>query len=240
MFGRTRPLGPQANAAVDRDASPERRPDSFPERTSENSAHCPPPRNSQRSFNADAAEVGYAVEAPLSRDFLSLLTQHATLDELFLCHQESLIALRPLLARRFLFVYRELLTAHMNYEDEVLLPVYQRVGPTERAPVVLYTGQHRKMNLLLDAIEQLMQPLIDAPEHPRRQVIQIIDIESTLKNLTEHHDVAESQALYAVLESTITGDERERLVAGGWTAWQERSDAVSSALDAARAQLATL
>ncbi len=176
----------------------------------------------------------------MAQDLDSLLHQHDELEELFLCHQEALLAQQPRLALLFLQVYGELLAVHMEFEDHVLLPRYAQSGPAERAPVVLYSGQHRKLSMLLSASRTLTLQLVEGVERPRRHVLRTLDLESTLKHLCEHHHVAESTWLFPRLETVLVAAEREVLTQRGWAVWNAKRRELTDSSSAARAELAVL
>ena len=139
--------------------------------------------------------------------FLSLLEIHERLNELFLSHQEALLAADMPLAAARLAEYEQQLRAHMNDEEALLLPVYERAGRIQGGAVEFFTGEHRKMLEMLARIrEQLTR--IEGEPTPRDR-IRLFDEESRYKLLVEHHDQREQNILYPTLDR-IT-DDAERL-----------------------------
>ena len=150
--------------------------------------------------------------------FLSLLETHDHLDELFLLHQEALVMMHWPLASELFEAYRSLLDLHIAQEEQVLLPLFERAGSVPRAPVVLFTGQHRK---LVSHLDRIATALSDAPqsEEPRRQVIALLELETAFKHLNEHHDGAEVAYFYPTLEKLATKDELANVVKQCWDEW---------------------
>src|SRR5437762_3971027 len=85
--------------------------------------------------------------------FTSLLDTHAWLLELFLAHQEALLAGDLLLARQRLLDFKEGLQAHVRAEEGLLLPVYERAPPILGGRPDLFTREHSKMLQFVDRFE---------------------------------------------------------------------------------------
>jgi hemerythrin-like domain-containing protein len=160
--------------------------------------------------------------------FISLLETHDHLDELFLLHQEAVLVTQWGLAAELLEAYRSLLSLHIDQEEQQLLPLFERAGSIPRAPVVLFTGQHRK---LVSQLERIATTLKLAPEseEPRRSAIYLLDQETAFKQLSEHHDGAEATYFYPNLAKMATERELFDVVHRCWSQW-----------DAARAGLVSV
>src|SRR5437660_885123 len=63
-----------------------------------------------------------------SMSYLRLLKIHERLNEEFLFHQEALLDRDLIAARERLEVFEQDLRSHMQYEEEVLLPLYSQVA----------------------------------------------------------------------------------------------------------------
>lgn len=156
---------------------------------------------------------------PMPQDgFLSLLETHDHLDELFLLHQEALIMMNFELASELLAAYRKLLAIHIEQEELELLPLFERAGAVPRAPVVLFTGQHRKLTSHLDKIALGLAEASQS-EEPRRLVIALLELETAFKHLNEHHDGAEVEYFYPTLEKMATSAEHADVVSRCWNQW---------------------
>jgi hypothetical protein len=75
-------------------------------------------------------------------------------------HQELLLALQIEFAKRVFSEYVALLELRMRHEERLLLPEYAACGAEPTFPVVLYTGQHRKMLEHLSAIRAKLDALV--------------------------------------------------------------------------------
>lgn len=172
--------------------------------------------------------------------FEAIFAFHADLEEIFALHQESLLLIDLLQARALLGSYRRLLALHMSHEEDELLPIFARAGTIERWPSVLYTGQHQKMNALLDRVEQRLDAILaDPPAKPRRAVIALLDIETTYKHLGEHHDGAEREGLVPNLDRVADAEHRTRLLDRLRAEWRAALALEAPTLDPARQSLSS-
>lgn len=155
--------------------------------------------------------------------FLSLLETHDHLDELFSLHQQAVLLMRWPLAVELLDAYRSLLSLHVEQEEELLLPLFERAGGVERAPTVLFKGQHRKMFAQLERIAALLS---GAQQHEdvRRGAIEVLDLETGFKHLVEHHDGAEVDHFYPTLQRMGTEQETVDIVQSCWRQWNVARD----------------
>lgn len=172
------------------------------------------------------------------RSFAEIFEFHTDLEEVLALHQEALLVLDLESARALLGGYRRLLALHMRHEEERLLPVFGRLGPVEKWPVVLYTGQHEKMRSLLDRVEtQLGVLLADPPSNLRRAVIRLLELETTYKHLTEHHDGAEREGLVPHADRAASDEERAEMLESFREQWREARAREATLVDRARRAL---
>lgn len=149
--------------------------------------------------------------------FQRLLEVHRALDELFFEHQAALLGLDFNRAQRRLAEYRSELVEHMRYEEEVLLPVYERAGAISGGPIELFIGEHRRMMEFIDRFSAAAEKLEDAPD-ALRGVIALLDDEAVFKNLCQHHDQRERNILFPALDRVTGESERADLIARGLAA----------------------
>ena len=150
--------------------------------------------------------------------FLSLLSLHEHLNELFLAHQEALLKLDVDLALSRLQQFEQELRAHMQVEEGLLLPVYSRAGQIPGGPIEFFTGEHRKMLEFLARFTEMLQQLKTKPANLPREIIKLFDTEATFKHLMEHHDLREQNILYPTLDKVTSEEEREELLSQCWIA----------------------
>jgi hemerythrin-like domain-containing protein len=100
---------------------------------------------------------------------------HQRLENLLLCQQEALVEQRFELASQILTHYQALLSAHIQLENSLLLPLHERIEKP-RWPSSLYQREHEKiLTLLTRAKEKLNAAQSDRDSSPRRLVIELLD-----------------------------------------------------------------
>jgi hypothetical protein len=151
--------------------------------------------------------------------FTTLLTAHEALETVFWQHQELLVLGAPLQALEVLQAYRHLLSVHLEQEEHLLFPIFQREPAHPRWPVVLYSGQHQKLLKLLDRSLTSLERAARHQSVNRRFVIQLLELETTYKHLLEHHDGAERQGFFPALDAKSTPAERSEVVARCLSEW---------------------
>ena len=108
--------------------------------------------------------------------------------------------------------FEQELRAHMQVEEELLLPVYSRAGQIPGGPIIFFTGEHRKMLEFLARLTETLQQLKTKPTNLPREIIKLFDVEATFKHLMEHHDLREQNILYPTLDKVTSEKEREELL----------------------------
>ena len=175
---------------------------------------------------------------PLATDTAPLLNvldhYHQRLENLFLCQQEALVEQRFELASQILTHYQALLSAHIQLENSLLLPLHEKVEKPRWASS-LYQREHEKiLTLLARAIEKLNAAQSEEGRSLRRLVIELLDYQRTLKGVLEHHEQREEQGLVPELSATLDLSEEVRLATQLEALWQqnfaERQDALSGLL----------
>jgi len=157
----------------------------------------------------------------------ALLEAHDQLEAAFALHQEALMLLDLSSAGEMLDAYRTLLSVHMRHEEDTLLSVFRRAGIIKKWPEVLYTGQHQKMNAQLARIHSALQQLRQLEGQPlRRESLALLDLESSYKHLVEHHDGAEREGLFPVVDTQLTAEEAQTLIPRLLGQWREAAAAV--------------
>jgi len=175
---------------------------------------------------------------PLATDTAPLLNvldhYHQRLENLFLCQQEALVEQRFELASQILTHYQALLSAHIQLENSLLLPLHEKVEKPRWASS-LYQREHEKiLTLLARAIEKLNAAQSEEGRSLRRLVIELLDYQRTLKGVLEHHEQREQQGLVPELSATLDLSEEVRLATQLEALWQqdfaERQDALNALL----------
>ncbi|HMG35215.1 MAG TPA: hemerythrin domain-containing protein [Blastocatellia bacterium] len=144
--------------------------------------------------------------------FLSLLSAHDHLSQLFLSHQEALIMDDFDLAMRRLRQFEIELRAHMTAEEELLLPVYARAGRILGGPLEFFIREHKKLLEFVESFHVGLDQLQSAASGLRRDLIELLDSEAAFKNLMKHHDERERNIFYPALDRVTSEDERRELI----------------------------
>ena len=144
--------------------------------------------------------------------FLSLIEVHEHLNEMFLSHQEALLALDLELALIRLKRFESELRAHMRLEEDLLLPLYARAGSIRGGPIEFYTGEHQRMTEFLARFTEQLEELKRNPSKLRRGIIELFDGEAVFKQLMQHHDMRERNILYPTLDKVTSEEERRDLL----------------------------
>lgn len=147
---------------------------------------------------------------PVFTSFNELAACHEVLTDLFVRHQEAVLALDLPRARVLLERFREAFVRHVEAEETIILPVYGgRVGPVPGGSVEIFEAEHRKMRQMLDSLTVDIERLAPVA----RDVLAFLDREFTFRHLVEHHDKREENLLYRWMDRITTSDERAVLIA---------------------------
>lgn len=131
-----------------------------------------------------------------------LLKQHEEMEHLFSSHQEALVERDWEAARRELDGYRALVEAHITEEETDLLPIYATLGEAPRGgSAELLRTEHQKILKGLARLDMLMTDFEALATVRPRDMIELLERESTFKHLMEHHDIRERRFFFPVLEA---------------------------------------
>jgi iron-sulfur cluster repair protein YtfE (RIC family) len=144
--------------------------------------------------------------------FAELLNVHERLNELFLLHQEALLRLDLELAAERLRIYERELRAHMQAEEELLMPVYERAGKIAGGPPEFFIGERRRMIEFLARFAATLGALKEESGDPVRRVIRLLDEEAMFKSLCDHHDMREGAIFFPALDRVTDEAERQELI----------------------------
>ncbi len=139
-------------------------------------------------------------------------SQHRHLDELMLLHQEALLLQDIPLATRFLDLFDSLLSAHIEAENQHLIPALAR-QPSPRWSALLYQKEHEKITAMLQKIQTQLQALPGLTGQPlRRAILALLDYERAFKNVMEHHEEREETGLLRELDAALPEAETRHLI----------------------------
>lgn len=144
---------------------------------------------------------------------------HRQMNELILLHQEALLLQQPILAERFLALFRGMISAHIEAENAWLLPRLDTLAEA-RWPALLYRKEHDKILAMLANAETRMHGLAGKTGQAyRRAVLELLDYERAFKNVIEHHEEREEMAMLHELDQHVAVAELQQLVVTLEQAW---------------------
>lgn len=145
------------------------------------------------------------------KSFNELLEIHKRLDELFIEHQRWLLRLDLKEAGAALEVYTIELFAHMQDEEEWMIPIYrERAEVPVGGAAEIFLGEHDKMRQYLLLFKEELTKMAEA-EDLERAVLFLLDSQHIFKRLLVHHDTRERRMLYPLLDEVTTEQERKGL-----------------------------
>jgi hemerythrin-like domain-containing protein len=140
-----------------------------------------------------------------------MMDLHEGLAELFHRHQVALLDRDVAAARHWLTRFRDALLAHMQDEEERILPVYaERGGRDTNSPPEQFEVEHRKLRELTTRLESRVAELADPPDD--RALLDLFDLESSFRSLMTHHDLRERRVLYPSLSSWTSAAEQAEIL----------------------------
>ena len=132
--------------------------------------------------------------------------QHLELRELFARHQEMLLLSQFEEAKVWMEHYSVCQKAHIQIEENYLLPEFGKIKRTTKWDSSLYEKEHAKIlkiyQGIVEDLEWLSEQKIEESEK-RRKIIALLDKEKTLKGLNEHHEEREEEAMLKELEEQL-------------------------------------
>lgn len=153
-------------------------------------------------------------------DLAPIEAEHERIAADFAAHQQALVlaASEPAAAERARAAWSRMearLRAHIRFEDEVLLPLFeQRVQP---APLgctpELLSAEHRKLEKLLDRCGSQLEVLFAGSPPDPAAILEQIESERMLREVLEHHDERERAAFFPNLAEQLSNREVEHLLA---------------------------
>jgi hemerythrin HHE cation binding domain-containing protein len=147
----------------------------------------------------------------MSTSFSDLLEVHSRLDDLFLEHQRALLRLDLPTAKAALDAYQIELLAHMRDEEELMLPIYQeRATAPVGGAAEIFNGEHEKLRQYVSLFVEALRKF-EGSNDLEKDVLWLLDSQTTFKRLHVHHDTREKKMLYPLLDKVTSGREREEI-----------------------------
>ena len=149
-----------------------------------------------------------------SRDELlsALLRDHEGLRGLFEDHQRSLLNKDIDNAVGIFTEFEEVLSRHIRFEETYLLPKYaQEGGETAGGTLAIFQAEHEKLLAVTSQLAHEILALYGGTDIDA-QIIRLLDQETSLKGLLDHHAHREENILAPRLEERTTSAERADLL----------------------------
>jgi regulator of cell morphogenesis and NO signaling len=126
----------------------------------------------------------------------SVLAEHDELDELFEKHQRALLARDVNGALAAINTFENALERHIDYEDQVLLPLYAARGlETEGGTLPIFHAEHRKLRELCANLAHQTAALSVSADM-LGSILKLFDEEALFKGLFRHHATRERNLLF--------------------------------------------
>ncbi|MBV1873619.1 MAG: hypothetical protein KUG80_02500 [Gammaproteobacteria bacterium] len=145
---------------------------------------------------------------------------HEQLNERLLLQQDALIDKNITLALQLFCQFQLLMTDHLRVENLILLPLHAEIENV-RWPSSLYKLEHNKIIKLMSKAElQLRSAQRHKNTDCRRDIVEIIDYQRTLKGVLEHHEAREEQGLLAELTQHLCNETQQQIAHYCHQHWQ--------------------
>jgi iron-sulfur cluster repair protein YtfE (RIC family) len=142
--------------------------------------------------------------------FSDLLEMHKWLDDLFLSHQRALLQLDLDRASLLLQGYEKELLAHLNDEEQLLIPLYSQRTNVPSMSLDMVFKEHDTLRHYLRLFKDQLQSMTNS-EDIERSVLLLLDSQYLFKRLLVLHDTRERKILYPQLNMVTTDLERQTL-----------------------------
>ncbi len=151
--------------------------------------------------------------------FVTLTDLHEELLAEFERHQFALLHRDFPGARAQLAAFTARLERHIAVEEELFDTVFAhstdvtRNDPTMgRAPVDLFTGEHKHFRAMLREFERDAARLDASDPEVDARVLQLLDAQTIFKEFFRHHDERERNLLYPVFDERVPAAQRDELL----------------------------
>src|SRR5438128_758145 len=109
--------------------------------------------------------------------FSCLIGEHAELERLFDSHQRALLEGNVGTALAVLKTFGDELHEHIDYEENILLPIFAEGGETEGATLKIFQAEHRKLHEQTEKLVKKTQALY-ASSDLTGAIISVLDDET--------------------------------------------------------------
>lgn len=147
----------------------------------------------------------------MTSNFSELRKIHSRLYDIFFEHQEALLEKDLSKAKDKLNQFIDLLLLHQKDEEELLMPIFCKTPNTAQDQKQLLM-EHKKLNTLLAQYQEYLERISISSTNLNRDIICLIDYETSFKHLLEHHDEREKTSFFPILDQITTSAQKEQLI----------------------------
>jgi hemerythrin-like domain-containing protein len=136
--------------------------------------------------------------------------QHKHIDDLFVTHQKFLMHGEMGKASETLLELRKFLKYHLEAEDKVLIPLYEKlVSPIPAGGAVeFFIHEHNKINRYMD---EFYGRSIDTSADSL-DLVHLFDEHYKFKHLLDHHHTREDTFLFRLLDRVLTEEKKKEVL----------------------------
>lgn len=126
----------------------------------------------------------------------ALQESHQDLQRWFLYHQECLLLNHDDYAVRSFQVFSHFLTRHIYFENKHLLAYLQQQAVATQWPLAVYQKEHEKLLVMLEKNHRYLLDYVQMQGREKRlALLELLDVQRSLRQLMEHHDEREEKDL---------------------------------------------
>lgn len=123
---------------------------------------------------------------------------------------ETLTTLEFPLATQQWAAFRHTLSTHIDFEQTHIEPLASLAGDGEDNTLKLIQSDHLILMRLIPKLDQALDEIRHAKK-PRRLLVNKLGDFIKMRNVLEHHDLRENEALYPLLDKQLEQAQRETL-----------------------------
>lgn len=129
---------------------------------------------------------------------------HKDLYQWFLLHQECLLIGDDEYAQQGFLAFADILKQHMDFENNYIFTEVCKLKAPSRWDMHVYRKEHEKIEkLLLNVQEQLQAYLSSSGRMKRLHLLELLEKQSTLRHVLEHHEQREEQDIFLQLTDDV-------------------------------------
>ncbi len=153
--------------------------------------------------------------SPVKHNNISHLNkQHRHIHELFIMHQKLLMHGDMSGAEDKLMQLKKYLKSHMDAENDILLPLYQKyVSPVPAGGAVeFFIHEHHKINRFMGEFLGKSPDLKRNSQTTEKDLVKLFDQHYKFKHLLDHHHTREDTFLFRLLDNVLENEKKSEVL----------------------------